>query len=99
MLKIHKASAGSGKTFTLTKSYIKLLLGEKRQDGSYRLSDGINRHRSILAITFTNKATEEMKSGNSLCWPTPMERVPIAVICVRSLSVPLPTLASMRVRR
>lgn len=62
MLKIHKASAGSGKTFTLTKSYIKLLLGEKRQDGSYRLSDGINRHRSILAITFTNKATEEMKA-------------------------------------
>ena len=62
MLKIHKASAGSGKTFTLTKSYIKLLLGEKMPDGHYRLTDNVNRHRSILAITFTNKATEEMKA-------------------------------------
>lgn len=62
MLKIHKASAGSGKTFTLTRSYIKLLLGEKRQDGTYRLAGSVNRHRAILAITFTNKATEEMKA-------------------------------------
>ena len=62
MLKIHKASAGSGKTFTLTGSYIKLLLGEKQPGGSYRLSRGVNRHRAILAITFTNKATEEMKA-------------------------------------
>ena len=60
MLTIHKASAGSGKTYTLTYSYIKLLLGEKVND-KYRLSDESNRHRSILAITFTNKATEEMK--------------------------------------
>lgn len=61
-MKIHKASAGSGKTFTLTGSYIKLLLGEKQPGGSYRLSRGVNRHRAILAITFTNKATEEMKA-------------------------------------
>ena len=60
MLTIHKASAGSGKTYTLTYSYIKLLLGEKKND-VYRLSGEPNRHRSILAITFTNKATEEMK--------------------------------------
>lgn len=60
MLTIHKASAGSGKTYTLTYSYIKLLLGEK-VNGKYRLSDESNRHRAILAITFTNKATEEMK--------------------------------------
>ena len=61
MLTIHKASAGSGKTYTLTYSYIKLLLGEKRENGQYRLSHDTNRHRAILAITFTNKATEEMK--------------------------------------
>lgn len=61
MLEIHKASAGSGKTFTLTRNYIKLLLGEKTPAG-YRLSSGANRHRAILAITFTNKATEEMKA-------------------------------------
>lgn len=61
MLIIHKASAGSGKTYTLTYQYIRLLLGEKNQNGHYRLSSRSNRHRAILAITFTNKATEEMK--------------------------------------
>ncbi|MCM1092799.1 MAG: UvrD-helicase domain-containing protein [Lachnospiraceae bacterium] len=61
MLQIHKASAGSGKTFTLTYNYIKLLLGEKSSSGRYVLSASHNRHRSILAITFTNKATDEMK--------------------------------------
>lgn len=48
-LTIYKASAGSGKTFTLSAEYIKLLI---RQPYS---------HRTILAVTFTNKATEEMK--------------------------------------
>jgi ATP-dependent exoDNAse (exonuclease V) beta subunit len=48
-LTIYSASAGSGKTYTISKEYIKLLL--KEYDG----------HRHILAVTFTNKATEEMK--------------------------------------
>ncbi|SMG40770.1 UvrD-helicase domain-containing protein [Sphingobacterium psychroaquaticum] len=48
-LKILKASAGSGKTFSLTLHYITLLL---MQENSYR---------EILAVTFTNKATAEMK--------------------------------------
>ena len=47
---VYKASAGSGKTFTLAIEYIKLLIS-KPQD-----------FRSILAVTFTNKATEEMKT-------------------------------------
>jgi ATP-dependent helicase/nuclease subunit A len=48
-VKILKASAGSGKTFNLTAHYISLLFKE-------------NTHFSqILAITFTNKATAEMK--------------------------------------
>ncbi len=54
MLNIYRASAGSGKTFQLTKDYIFLLfraLGENPQP-----------HRRILAVTFTNKATDEMKS-------------------------------------
>lgn len=52
MIEIIKASAGSGKTFTLAKKYIKLLLATKDRYA----------YRHILAVTFTNKATEEMKS-------------------------------------
>lgn len=48
-LKIIKASAGSGKTHTLTGEYLSLLLKKERA------------YRNILAVTFTNKATEEMK--------------------------------------
>ncbi len=64
MLSILKASAGSGKTYQLTRDYIIMLLGEKNDGGEYRLyRRGMrNRHRHILAITFTNKATEEMKA-------------------------------------
>lgn len=63
MLHLYKASAGSGKTFTLAYEYIKMLLGIKGADGKYRLNTSSRgeTHRSILAITFTNKATEEMK--------------------------------------
>lgn len=61
MLNIHKASAGSGKTYTLTYNYIKLLLGVGDEQGNYRLASDRKRHRAILAITFTNKATDEMK--------------------------------------
>lgn len=71
VLTIYKASAGSGKTYTLTYEYILALLSVKNPaTGEYRLNharympSGVqsNRHRGILAITFTNKATEEMKS-------------------------------------
>lgn len=48
-LTVYKASAGSGKTFTLATEYIKLLV---RNPQAYR---------GILAVTFTNKATGEMK--------------------------------------
>lgn len=63
MIEIYKASAGSGKTFTLTREYIKFILGYKDEEGRYHLNKGSRAgHRTVLAITFTNKATEEMKS-------------------------------------
>ncbi|SDG79315.1 UvrD-helicase domain-containing protein [Winogradskyella thalassocola] len=49
--KIYNASAGSGKTFTLAKAYLKILIQSKSLD----------QFKSILAITFTNKAVGEMK--------------------------------------
>ena len=52
MLNIYRASAGSGKTYQLTKDYIQLLFKAQRAGA----------HRRILAVTFTNKATDEMKS-------------------------------------
>lgn len=55
MLTIYGASAGSGKTFQLTQSYIALLFLLYKKAISHP-------HRRILAVTFTNKATEEMKS-------------------------------------
>lgn len=62
MLTVYKASAGSGKTFTLAYRYIKLLLGRKDSEGRMRLRTHFrDNHRSILAVTFTNKATDEMK--------------------------------------
>jgi ATP-dependent exoDNAse (exonuclease V) beta subunit len=50
-LKIYKASAGSGKTYTLAQEYIKELL----------FKDSIDNYRHILAVTFTKDATGEMK--------------------------------------
>ena len=55
-VEIVKASAGSGKTFTLAREYIRLLLKRNCEGGAY------DAHRHILAVTFTNKATGEMKS-------------------------------------
>jgi len=56
--KIYRSSAGSGKTFTLTKEYIKLILTAPSSDTGFR--DDYFRH--ILAITFTNDAANEMKA-------------------------------------
>ena len=48
-VKILKASAGSGKTYRLAYEYIRSVI------------DSPQLYRHILAVTFTNKATEEMK--------------------------------------
>ncbi len=48
---IYNASAGSGKTFTLVKEYLKILFK----------ASNLYTFQHILAITFTNKAAAEMK--------------------------------------
>ena len=50
-LKIYNASAGSGKTYTLVKEYLCIILPD----------DDFMKFRKILAMTFTNKAANEMK--------------------------------------
>ena len=55
MLSIYKASAGSGKTFALTREYIRMLLSDNT------LRDSRLPHSRILAVTFTKKSTAEMK--------------------------------------
>ncbi len=60
-LDIYKASAGSGKTFTLVHRYIEFLLGDNSINGP-RGRQRNDAFRHILAVTFTNKATDEMKS-------------------------------------
>ncbi|AVM56165.1 exodeoxyribonuclease V subunit beta [Capnocytophaga sp. oral taxon 864] len=49
---IYNASAGSGKTYSLVKAYLRIILGSKQPD----------LFRQLLAITFTNKAVFEMKN-------------------------------------
>ena len=46
---VYKSSAGSGKTYTLVREYLKIILAEPKD------------FRKVLAITFTNKAANEMK--------------------------------------
>ncbi len=50
---VYKSSAGSGKTFTLVKEYLKIALSE--------ISEQPQLYKKILAVTFTNKAATEMK--------------------------------------
>ena len=49
MLTVYRASAGSGKTHLLTGTYMRMLFQENTT------------YENILAVTFTNKATDEMK--------------------------------------
>ncbi len=51
LLKIYNASAGSGKTYTLVKEYLSIILS----------TNNYHYFSRILAVTFTNKAAAEMK--------------------------------------
>lgn len=52
VLTVYSASAGSGKTYTLTREYLRLALATPQADG----------FRRVLALTFTNDAAGEMKA-------------------------------------
>ena len=65
-LLVYKASAGSGKTFTLAVEYIKLLILNPRAS------------RQILAVTFTNKATAEMKERIPVSYTHLADIVPVS---------------------
>ena len=85
--KVYRSSAGSGKTFTLVKEYLKLCLaGIETENASV--------FRSILAITFTNKATAVMKnrviSGleGLATWPWNPKVQPIGKLLANELNLP-----------
>lgn len=83
---VYDASAGSGKTYTLVKEYLRIILMANRPDA----------YRNILAITFTNKAVHEMKSrivdslvGFASDAPSPKIAALMEVLAVETgLSVP-----------
>ncbi|WP_375559590.1 UvrD-helicase domain-containing protein [Bernardetia sp. OM2101] len=59
LFSIYRSSAGSGKTYTLTKEYIKIALASPNPEllGEF----DVHYYRHILAVTFTNDAAKEMK--------------------------------------
>ncbi len=81
---LYRSSAGSGKTFTLVKEYLKIVL---RKPEAFR---------HILAITFTNKAAQEMKDRillyvNGLSTSKPDQPPsPLLDILVRETGLPSP---------
>ena len=78
---IYNASAGSGKTYTLVKEYLKILLTSKRDDA----------YKNILAITFTNKAVEEMKSRIVLTLEEFSKEIPDSKAATMLLDISLQT--------
>lgn len=102
MIKLQRASAGSGKTYTLAREYIEYLLtlrnpetGEVRLRTLPELEEAASH---ILAVTFTNKATAEMKQriidrlddlANS---PKPVGKIDYLDYFVKLLGTDVPTL-------
>jgi len=79
---VYKSSAGSGKTYTLVKEYLKIALAD-----SSRLNKA---YKQILAVTFTNKAAAEMKERilNALKQISLAESTPLAIDLQNELNIP-----------
>ncbi len=87
---VYKSSAGSGKTFTLVKEYLRIALSDT--------FDPPQRYKKILAITFTNKAAAEMKERiisalKELADPKAGINSPLAIILKEELKLDAFTLA------
>jgi ATP-dependent exoDNAse (exonuclease V) beta subunit len=78
---VYKSSAGSGKTYTLVREYLKLALADP-----HRLTKAF---RQILAITFTNKAAAEMKERilNALKQISNAEKTPLSADLQKELKI------------
>jgi ATP-dependent exoDNAse (exonuclease V) beta subunit len=81
---VYRSSAGSGKTFTLVKEYLKIALADENESPL--------KFRKILAITFTNKAAQEMKDRviralKELAAPGKSETSPLAQILISELEL------------
>lgn len=85
-LTVYKASAGSGKTFTLAVEYIKLLISNPEN------------YRYILAVTFTNKATQEMKQRILSKLYGIAHALPDSDDYLRQVQAALPSLGEMVIR-
>ncbi len=87
---VYRSSAGSGKTFTLVKEYLKIALTDE--------ADPPQKFRKILAITFTNKAAQEMKDRvikalKELAAQNTTTQSDLATILVEELKLDTATLA------
>lgn len=87
---VYRSSAGSGKTFTLVKEYLKIALADEHENPF--------RFKKILAITFTNKAAQEMKDRviralKELSAPAAGELSPLAKILTLELGLDAAKLA------
>lgn len=88
---VYRSSAGSGKTFTLVREYLRIALTDT--------FDPPQRYRKILAITFTNKAAAEMKeriirSLKELSNPAAGKISPMSVVLKEELKLDSLTLAT-----
>lgn len=84
-LTVYKASAGSGKTFTLAKEYMTLVIENPMS------------YRTILAVTFTNKATEEMKTRILSQLYGISRRLPQSTDYLRQIQMALPQLSEEQI--
>jgi ATP-dependent exoDNAse (exonuclease V) beta subunit len=82
--KIYKSSAGSGKTFTLVKEYLGIVLRDPSQ------------YKHVLALTFTNKAAGEMKERilSELTALARGEESPMKAVLVAEFSLDPATIAT-----